>query len=175
MSNPASAILGEVSELTQDTVSFNATHTVSGASGAGHFDLITSAGLSQYLSHFADVELLTDSLTVSIRGPVTATIATTLDVCVIPAGHTAQPATAAHIATVQGSAATQHSLLVGVGSSPLRFSNGVTTQLKPVGYVGDLPRVCYFFQVHGGNAQSSGTIVLSGRIRARGIGFVQTW
>jgi hypothetical protein len=103
MSNPASAILGEVSELTQDTVSFNATHTVSGASGAGHFDLITSAGLSQYLSHFADVELLTDSLTVSIRGPVTATIATTLDVCVIPAGHTAQPALLAGLRYIQGS------------------------------------------------------------------------
>lgn len=175
MSQSAEGILGAVDELHDNSVSFSATYKVTGASGTGSFLLTECQGFKQYMNHFANISIVGDSLTSFVKGPVDATIATTLDICVIPSSHTTQPANAAQIGTVQGNCSCQHSLLVGSQSAVLRFANGVTTQLKPEGVVGSLPRVCYNLKVNGGDAKSEAVIVVQGTLRASGIGFVQTW
>jgi hypothetical protein len=169
-------VIGETVELKEQTVKFNAVHEVTGVSGSGSFPLIEANGLSEYVSTHAFVRLVGETVRVSIRGPVSSTIACTVDACVIPDDDDIErPTTAAQIATVQGNASAQHSLLVGVQDSTLEFANGVTHTLKPVPLVGDLPRVCFFFHINGGTASSTAIIKIAGTIEARGIGFVKTW
>jgi len=168
-------VLGEVAELSAQTVEFHATHSVTGASGSGSFSLAEAPGLVQYVRTHAYVNLKPESLRVTIRGPVSATIACTVDVCVIPDTYTPRPSAAAQIQTVQGNSTAQHSLLVGVQDGPVKFANGVAHQLKPEPHLGDLPQVCYVYNINGGAANSIATIRISGIIEARGIGFVQTW
>jgi hypothetical protein len=168
-------ILGAVAELGDNTVGFSATHQVTGTSGHGHFSLTQTTGFRQYLQNFARVQIIGDSLTASIRGPITANVASTLDVCIIPTDHNIFPTTSAQIATVQGNTSAQHSLLVGVQTAAVRFANGITNQIKPEGLIGSLPEVCFFFHINGGAATDTAVIIISGRLSAHGIGFVQTW
>lgn len=113
-------VIGETVELKEQTVKFNAVHEVTGVSGSGSFPLIEANGLSEYVGTHAFVRLVGETVRVSIRGPVSSTIACTVDACVIPDDDDIErPTTAAQIATVQGNASAQHSLLVGVQDSTL--------------------------------------------------------
>jgi hypothetical protein len=171
-----SDVVGETGELRDQSVQFNAVHTVTGVSGVGSFSLTSANGLSEYIGGHAFVKLIGTSVKVSIRGPVSATIACTVDACVIPDDDDIEkPTTAAQIATVQGNSSAQHSLLVGVQDATLSFANGVSHTFKPSPLVGELPLVCYAYHINGGTTSSTAIIKISGTIEARGIGFVKTW
>jgi hypothetical protein len=170
----AAQVTGETAELHQQTVQFHAVHQVTGVSGAGNFTLFDADGLREYVETHAFCKI-TGPLRISIRGPVSSTIACTVDACAIPDDIDDRPDTAAKIATVQGNSSAQHSLLVGVQDATLTFANGVTDVLKPDVLVGERPRICFFYHINGGTASSTAIIKVSGTIEARGIGFVQTW
>jgi hypothetical protein len=170
-----SEVIGDTRELHQNTINFNAVHTVSGASGFGHFRLETCSGLQHLLNARASVRIVSSSLTCQVIGPVSAAKAVSAHIAVIPSNATAWPTTAAQILTIGGSAFVQHSLYVGAPTAPLQFSQEAAHQLKPSPVLGSAPEIVFQYTITGGTDADSAYLRISGVLAVDGIGFVTPW
>lgn len=168
-------VIGDTSDLHARTVRFQAVHSVTGPTPTGAFKLIDASGFKQFLAGRASAKLLTETLTVRVIGPASASIAVTAHIAIIPASIERLPTTGAELMTIAGSAFCQHSLYLGSPPVPLGFPPGVAHTLIPEPVVGELPQVVYSIIVTGGAAASTCLIQLSGSVALDGVGFVETW
>nr|QQG34643.1 HP3 [Sesame deltaflexivirus 1] len=169
-----SELLGETKSLRTQTVDFNAVHTILGPASSGHFLLSECAGLKQLLPARAVVEVVSESLSVQVVGPASASKAVSAHVAVIPA-NAPEPTTEAQVLTISGSAFVQHSLYVGAVPAQLRFASEVAHQLKPTPVFGQLPKVVYHCTVTGGATGDKTFLRLSGTVTVEGVGYVSPW
>jgi len=167
-------IVGDVAELTRNTISAKATHKVTGVSGPFHFKLSDAPGISKYFSSHAKVTI-TGPITVSLSGPVSSTVATSASVAICPDKYTDWPFTEDQIVQLQGSVRVQHSLLVPPSSVPLLPGNEVAEQLKPKTLVDFPPVVVGYFTVAGGTATSTALIVVTVPLAVEGVAHHKTW
>lgn len=171
----AAAVIGDVSQLHQNRIAFNAVRSITGSSVHGHFALSSAAGFAHLASARASVRIVSDTLRCQIIGPAAADKAVSAYVAVIPSTAPAFPTTAQHILTIGGSAFVQHSLYVGAKTEPLSFSQEVAHTIKPTPLVGSPPEVVFFVEVTGGANTDVSTLRISGHLEVDGIGYVQPW
>jgi len=168
-------LLGDLSELKATRVNFNIALTCSGTSGHRCDRLDSLDGLTPYLTGRAFARIVSDSLSVSVSGSVSAARSIDVHCCIIPSTCSTYPQTPALVTTVPGSVTVQHSVIATSTPAPLRFPDGVANQLKPAPVWGEPPSLVTHHEVLGGTATSSTIVKISGVLEVGGIGFVQTW
>jgi hypothetical protein len=171
-----SAVIGDLTQLTTEDISFNAVFTTPpGSSGHGHYSLSTATGLASIISGRSFVEISSGSLTVEISGPASAAKAGKCTLAVVPSGQTTWPTTAHHIRAIGGSTVLKDSLYTSPQSRSLKFATNVAHTLEPKPLVGAFPEVVYFYEITGGAATDTLEITISGEVSVRGVGFIQSW
>lgn len=168
-------LLGDLSELTSTSVSFNIAFTVTGTSGHHRYHIKDLAGLEPFLKSRAFARIVGDSLTVKVTGSVTSTRSIDVHACIIPATEATYPQNDHGVASVPGSCFAQHSVTASGSPAALRFPDGVATQIKPRPIWGEEADLVIVFEILGGTAQSTAVIKISGNLEVGGFGFVKTW
>lgn len=170
-------VIGDVAQLRQTLVNFNAVETVIGASVSGSFDLDDATGFSHLVAVRALARIQSDSLRCQVIGPSAPDKAIVAYVAVLPdtASDSNIPTEPADILTVGGSIFTQHSLYVGSQVTPVGFSQDVAHQVKPRPHVGSPPKIVYHIDVIGGDDTSVTFLRISGQLVVEGVGFVKSW
>jgi len=168
------SVLGDVSELSGNTIVAKATHRVSGTSGSFFFRIAEAPGIAKYFASHQKVTI-SGPVSVSVSGPVTSTISTSATVAFIPDKYSDFPTTEDQIVELQGSIRVQHSLLVGAETKPIQFGHETTEQLKPSTLVDYPPVVVGHFQVAGGSASSNVLVVVTCPLTVTGVAHHKSW
>jgi len=169
-----SDLIGDTGFLSKQTVPFSVVYTVSG-SGAHSFLLMEAPGVRHLVSPYASVSIVSETLGLTVLGPISADKATTAVVGVLPSNATELPTQVAHILTLPGSAHAVHSLYSGQSRAVLGFAPEVTHQIKPKPLIGHPPKVVCAVTITGGDVTSEAHIVLTGVLEVSGVGFQKTW
>jgi len=169
-----SGIIGDTAELVRKTITAKATHSVTGPSGSFHFKLSDAPGIRKYFDSHAKVSIA-GPVTAIVSGPVSATIAITATIAVIPDKYTTWPTDETQVIQLQGSVRLQHSLLVLPVPVPVEFGNETAEILKPRTLVDYPPVVVGYFTIPGGSANSTAHIVLSVPLLVEGVAHHKTW
>jgi len=170
-----SEVIGDTAQLYEQRIAFSAVHSITGASGHGHFDLKNCVGLKAYIGPYARVKIVEETLQVALIGPASATKALTGAVAIVPDTIDSGPTTRVGVLTIGGAALVVHSVYEAPQPVPIQFASQVTNVLKPKPLIGDLPRVVYHYELAGGTAADSIIIRLSGHVEVSGVGFISTW
>jgi len=169
-----SGVVGDVRELTRNTITAKATHRVEGVSGAFAFRLASADGVAKYFDSHAKVSI-SGSVQVIISGPVGSTIASTAVVAAVPDKYRDWPDSEDQVVQLQGSIRIQHSLLVEPVAKPLIFGNETAEQLKPRTLVDYPPVIVGYYNIAGGTAKSHAHIVLEVPLLVEGVAHHKTW
>jgi hypothetical protein len=171
---PAQDIIGDVAELSLQTLVVPATQTGTGASKTGHFKLAANADLKHYIDGHATVNIVGE-IQLEITGPVSSTVATTAIVALYPDKYTTGPTTRAHVAALEGRVNIQHSLLVGSVLAAPKKAREVGESLKVKTLVDFPPVVAYHVDIAGGDATSAWTLTAHVPIAVGGVSHRKTW
>jgi hypothetical protein len=167
-------VIGDVSELSLQTLTVPATHSGTGNDVTGRFRLAENADLKHYIDGHATVNIVGDIL-LEVSGPVSSTIATTAIVALYPDKYTTSPTTRAHVAALEGRVNVQHSLLVGSVLAAPKKAREVGESLKVRTLVDFPPVVAFHVDIAGGDPQSQWTLTAHVPIAVGGVSHRKTW
>jgi len=168
------SVIGDTTELVGRTITAKATHRVIGTTGNFHFRLSEAPGISKYFDSHAKVTI-SGPVLLSVSGPVSSTVATTVTLAIVPDKYSDWPVTEDQVVQLQGSTRVQHSLLVPPSSSPLQFGNETAELLKPRTLVDYPPVAVGHYTIAGGNANSAALVVLTVPLTVEGVAHHKTW
>lgn len=170
----SSDILGDVGELSLQTITVPATHSGTGHNSSGFFKLSDTTEIRHYTDSHATV-LVRGAITLEVSGPVSSTIATTAVVALYPDKYTTGPSTKAHVVSLEGRINIQHSLLVGSVLGSPKTAREVGESLKVKTLVDYPPVVAYHVDIAGGNSSSTWTITAHVPVVVGGVSHRKTW
>jgi len=149
-------------------------HTLTGSSGCFNFRLIAEDVVSELLDSHALVRIV-GPLNVTIRGPITSTVATSVTVALCPNKYVNWPDQEAQVCALEGSTTAEHSLMVASRNSVLGIAREIEPQLKPILAGTFDPVVVGHWTVAGGVASSVSLLIVSFKVEVDGIGHLRTW
>jgi hypothetical protein len=170
----SSQVIGDVKELSLQTIKVPATHSGTGNSETGSFSLTSTDELSHYIDNYADVRIV-GPIVLEISGPVSSTIATTAIVALFPDKYDDGPTTKAHVASLEGRVSVQHSLLVGSVLNTPASAREVGESLKVRTLLDHPPAVAYHVDIAGGTSSSAWIITVHVPISVSGVSHFKTW
>lgn len=170
----SSDVLGDVSELSLQTITVPATHSGTGHNCSGFFKLADTQEIRHYTNAHATV-LVRGPITLEVSGPVSSTIATTAVVALYPDKYDTGPSTKAQVVSLEGRVNIQHSLLVGSVLGSPKNAREVGESLKIKTLVDYPPVVAFHVDIAGGSASSTWTLTAHVPISVGGVAHRKTW
>lgn len=169
-----SAEIGDVSDLNSQSIVVPVVHDIVGANTAFHFVLSDDPAVAYYLSAFASVKI-TGPLKFELSAPVTATVAASAAVAVIPNKYSDWPTTKSQVRSLEGSIVIKDAILVPAELQVEGRVRQVSSILSHKTLVDWPPAIVGHLTVAGGTAASSTSLTVHVPLQLSGVAHRKTW
>lgn len=167
-------VIGDRSELTQQSIVVPVVHEITGSDTAFHFKIADDPSVAHYLGAFASV-IITGSITFELSAPATATVAASAAIAVVPDKYTTWPTTRVQVKRLEGSISVKDAILVPAALVIEGNVRQVSTVLSHKTLLDFPPVVVGHLIVAGGNTNSQTTLTAHVPLALSGVAHRKTW
>lgn len=169
-----SSVVGDTSELTDQSILVPVVHEITGHRQAFHFKIAEDESILHYLSAFASVKI-SGPLQFELSAPVTSTVAATASVAVIPDKYDDFPTENSQVRRLEGAVTVKDAILVPTALHVEGKVRQVSTFLSHDTLLDHKPVIVGYLTVAGGNAQSATTLTVHVPLVVSGVAHRKTW
>jgi hypothetical protein len=170
----SSDVVGDVAELSSQSVVVPVVTELKGSDTHFHFKLVDNDDIKHYLGAFALVKL-GGPIQFELSAPVTSTVAATAAVAVIPDKYDTWPTTKAQVRRLEGAITVKDAILVPAALHVEGNVRQVSTVLSHRTLVDYPPAIVGHLSVAGGSSTSETTLVAHVPLLLSGVAHRKTW
>jgi len=170
----ASDVIGDRSELTQQSIVVPVVHEITGRDVAFHFRIAEDPSIVHYLGSFASV-VITGPITFELSAPVTSTVAASAAVAVVPDKYADWPTTRLEVKRLEGAISVKDAILVPAALVIEGNVRQVSTVLSHRTLLDYPPVIVGHLVVAGGTASSETTLTAHVPLALSGVAHRKTW
>lgn len=167
-------VIGDRSELVQQSIVVPVVHEISGNNTAFHFRIVDDPSIEHYLGSFASV-VITGPITFELSAPVTSTVAASAAVAVVPDKYRTWPTTRLQVKRLEGAISVKDAILVPAALVIEGNVRQVSTVLSHRTLLDFPPVIVGHLVVAGGTAASETTLTAHVPLALSGVAHRRTW